>query len=217
MIDKRIELFRDALNRAAAVFAVALTDAQAASLVTHYEMLIRWNRRMNLTRIVEPSDAAELHYGESLWGGHFIKDARALIDIGSGAGFPAVALAVLRPDVEVTALEANQKKAIFLNEAADAIGLKNFRVARARLEEIDLSGYDLLTSRALDRAEEMLQPVVARLDADQRLMLYSTRDLVAKLSALSDTQIPIEIHPIPQSESRVVAVFGQIKSKRSPQ
>ncbi|HEX5736390.1 MAG TPA: 16S rRNA (guanine(527)-N(7))-methyltransferase RsmG [Blastocatellia bacterium] len=211
MGDNRIEIFRTALDRAAAVFAVALTGAQAASLVTHYEMLIRWNRRINLTRIVEPRDAAQLHYGESLWGGRFIEDARSLVDIGSGAGFPAVALAVLRPDVEVTALEVNQKKAIFLNEAADAMRLKNFRVARARLEEFDLSRYDLLTSRALDRAEEMLQPVVARLGADQRLMLYSTRDLAAKLLALSDKQIPIEIHPLPQSESRVVAVFGQIK------
>ena len=214
MTDNRIDLFRDALERAATSFAVSLTDAQVESLATHYEMLSRWNRRINLTRITEPSEAAQFHYGESLWGARFIEDARALVDIGSGAGFPAVALAVLRTDVEVTALEVNQKKAIFLNEAADAMKLKNFRVARARLEEFDLSSYDLLTSRALDRAEEMLQPVVARLGNDQRLMLYSTRDLAIKLS---DKQIPIEIHPIPQSESRVVAVFGQIKSKRSPQ
>ena len=217
MIDDGIELFRDALNRAAASFAVALTDAQVASLVTHYEMLSRWNRRINLTRIVEPRDAARLHYGESLWGGRFIEDARALVDIGSGAGFPAVALAVLRPDVEVTALEVNQKKAIFLTEAADAMRLKNFRVARARLEEFDLSRYDLLTSRALDRAEQMLRPVAARLGVSQRLMLYSTRELVATLSTLSGEQMPVEIHPIPQSESRVVALFGQFKSKQSPQ
>ena len=217
MIDDGIELFRDALNRAATSFAVALTDAQVASLVTHYEMLSRWNRRINLTRIVEPRDAARLHYGESLWGGRFIEDARALVDIGSGAGFPAVALAVLRPDVEVTALEVNQKKAIFLTEAADAMRLKNFRVARARLEEFDLSRYDLLTSRALDRAEQMLRPVAARLGASQRLMLYSTRELVATLSTLSGEQMPVEIYPIPQSESRVVALFGQFKSKQSPQ
>ena len=211
MTDNRIDSFRAALEQSTAVFAVALTDAQVASLVTHYEMLNRWNRRINLTRIVEPSEAARLHYGESLWGGRFIKDARAMLDIGSGAGFPAVALAVLRPDVEVTALEVNQKKAIFLNEAADAMKLKNFRVARARLEEFDLSRYDLLTSRALDRAEMMLQPVVAHLGTDQRMMLYSTRDLAAKLSTLSDKQISVAIHPIPHSESRVIALFGQIK------
>jgi 16S rRNA (guanine527-N7)-methyltransferase len=215
MTDKRIKLFRDALERAVASFGLALSDAQVASLVTHYEMLTRWNRRINLTRIVGPDDAAQLHYAESLWGGRFVEDARALVDIGSGAGFPGIALAVLRSDVAVTALEANQKKAVFLNEAADAMKLKNFRVARARLEEFDLRSYDLLTSRALDRAEEMLRPVVATLGEHQRLMLYSTRELAAKLSALSDREMPVEIHPLPQSDSRVVAVFGQIKSKQS--
>ncbi|HJQ70848.1 MAG TPA: 16S rRNA (guanine(527)-N(7))-methyltransferase RsmG [Blastocatellia bacterium] len=213
MTDNRIELFRDALDRAATTFSVALTAAQVDSLVTHYEMLSRWNRRINLTRIIDPVQAAQLHYGESLWGGRFIGDARAIVDIGSGAGFPGVALAVLRPDAEVTALEANQKKAIFLTEAADAMKLKNFRVARVRLEEFDLSSYDLLTSRALDRAEVMIGPIVARLAANQRLMLYAARDLAQRLS---DKLSPVEIHPIPQTESRVVALFGQINSKQSP-
>jgi 16S rRNA (guanine527-N7)-methyltransferase len=210
MTNNITELFRTALEQAATSFGVPLLASQVDSLVTHYEMLCRWNRRINLTRIIEPVDAARLHYGESLWGGRFIFGARAMIDIGSGAGFPGIVLAVLNPDLKVTALEVNQKKAVFLNEAADAMKLKNFRVARARLEEFDWSVYDLLTSRALDRAEEMLQPVVARLGERQRMMLYSARDLAAKLASLFDKDKTVEIHPIPQSETRVIAIFSTI-------
>ncbi len=135
-------------------------------------------------------------------------DASTALDIGSGAGFPGIVLATLRPEVQITALEANQKKATFLNEAADRMKLKNFKVARARLEEFDWSAYDLLTSRALDRAEEMIQPLVARLDAEQRLMLYSMRDLAVRIADVSGNDKRVEIHPIPQSDSRIIAVFS---------
>jgi 16S rRNA (guanine527-N7)-methyltransferase len=209
MTDNQIELFRNALSQSLTSFDIPpLAALQFEQLVTHYEMLSRWNRRINLTRIVEPAEAARLHYGESLFGGRFIQNARTVLDIGSGAGFPGIVLATLRPDVHITALEVNQKKAIFLNEAGDGMKLKNFKVVRARLEEIDWSGYDLLTSRALDRAEEMIQPVVTCLGTRQRLMLYSTRDLAVKLADVPGKNKRVEIHPIPQSESRIIAIFS---------
>jgi 16S rRNA (guanine527-N7)-methyltransferase len=210
MTDKSIEVFRTALDEARASFAVSLSASQLDRLVKHYEMLSRWNRRINLTRIIEPADAARLHYGESLWGGRFVSPARAMVDIGSGAGFPGIVIAVLNPDLQITALEANQKKAVFLNETAAAMKLENFRVARARLEEFDLSAYDLLTSRALDRAEQMLSPVVEHLSAEQRFMLYSTHELAARLAKLFDKAKKVEIHPIPLSESRVIAIFSAL-------
>ena len=209
MTDNQIELFRNSLSGSLTGFDIPpLSESQFDSLITHYEMLSRWNRRINLTRIVEPAEAARLHYGESLFGGRFIGDASTALDIGSGAGFPGIILATLRPDVRITALEISQKKALFLNEAADRMKLKNFKVVRARLEEFDWSDYDLLTSRALDRAEQMIQPVVDGLGAEQRLMLYSTRDLAVKLADVSGKDKRVESHPIPQSLSRIIAVFS---------
>src|SRR6185295_7914753 len=150
-----------------------------------------------------------LHYADSLFGGSFITDARRILDIGSGAGFPALPLAVLRPDVEVTALEANKKKSVFLNEARDDLGLANFKVATARLEAFDLTGYDLLTSRALDRAEEVLPPVIAHLDAHQRFMLYCAPDLLAKINNLTGSMIEAKTHRMPQAEARLIAIFSR--------
>jgi 16S rRNA (guanine527-N7)-methyltransferase len=188
---------------------VSLSEKQITQLVKHYSLMRAWNRRVNLTRIVEPDEAARLHYADSLFGGRFIEHARRILDIGSGAGFPALPLAVLRPDVEVTALEANQKKSVFLKEARDELGLTNFKVATARLESFDLAGYDLLTSRALDRAEEILPPVIARLIAHQRFMLYCAPDLLAKINNLPDSMIEVKTHRVPQAESRLIAIFSR--------
>lgn len=116
--------FRIALARALAGFAITgWTQSQFNQLVRHYLMLRKWNTHINLTRIIEPDEAARLHYAESLYGARFVTDARSLLDVGSGAGFPAIPLAIFLPNVQVTALEVNQKKALFLNEVKDALAL----------------------------------------------------------------------------------------------
>jgi 16S rRNA (guanine527-N7)-methyltransferase len=182
-----------------------LTDKQFGQLVRHYALLGRWNNRVNLTRIIEPGEAAKLHYAESLLGAKFIAGARTVLDIGSGAGFPAIPLAVARPEVQVTALEANQKKSLFLKEVKDELELGNVEVATERLEAFDWTGYDFLTSRALDRAEEILPTVIEKMRADQRLMLYCARDLVAKLKTRPGWKF--EAHSIPESDRRLIAMI----------
>jgi 16S rRNA (guanine527-N7)-methyltransferase len=202
------EKFAAALASALSDYGISeLGEAQRAQLIRHYAMMRAWNRRINLTRILEPQEAARLHYADSLFGGRYIGAAQAALDIGSGAGFPAVPLAVLRPDITVTALEANQKKSLFLAEAADALGLKNLNVVTARVESFDLSGYDLLASRALDRADTVLPAVLERMREGQRLLLYCAPDLLGKLMAQL-AGFDVETHAIPQSEARLVAVFG---------
>jgi 16S rRNA (guanine527-N7)-methyltransferase len=208
--------FKSSLESLLPVFGIeSLSQSQIEQLVTHYSILLQWNRRVNLTRIVEPEAAARLHYCESLFGGRFIAGAESLLDIGSGAGFPAIPLAVLRPDVRVTALEANRKKSLFLNEAKGALGLASFNVATARVEDFDLSSYDLVASRALDRAEQILPPVVSNLGRRQRLMLYCGPDLIPKMSRRIRGHYTVETHRVPQSEGRIVALFSEIGQKQA--
>jgi 16S rRNA (guanine527-N7)-methyltransferase len=202
--------FKSALEEAIASFGLdELSETQIAQLVKHYRMLTAWNRRINLTRIVEARASARLHYADSLFGGRFLGDARRVLDVGSGAGFPAIPLAVLRPDVEITALEANQKKSLFLNEAKDALGLANFKVRTARLESFVLTGYDTLTSRALDRAEEVLPATIAHLIVRQRFMLYCAPELIQRITQRIDPLIKVETHPVPQAETRLIAIFSR--------
>lgn len=198
--------FQSELEAAISIFGIEkLTGEQTTRLVRHYSMLRRWNQRLNLTRITEPREAARLHYAESLFGASLIVGARTLLDIGSGAGFPAIPLAVLRPELQITALEANHKKALFLMEVKDELGLANLKVVTARLEEFDWGSYELLTSRAIEKAEFVFRPVVERLSVGQKLMFFCTRDLVDKLSPETKT---LDIYPIPMSDSRIIAVIN---------
>jgi 16S rRNA (guanine(527)-N(7))-methyltransferase RsmG len=201
--------FRAALETALAEFGIEeLSASQLEQLNKHYSMMCRWNRHLNLTRITELVEAARRHYAESLWGGRFIGDARSMLDIGSGAGFPAVPLAVLRADILVTAIEVNQKKALFLNEVRDALGLANFQVVNGRIEDLDWTSQDLLTSRALDRAEEILTEVAIQLRAPQRLMLYCASALADRVNGHLAQGYKEERHAIPQSEARLVALYS---------
>lgn len=202
----RDQTFEAALDEAISSFGIEpLTGEQTTQLVRHYAMLCRWNQRLNLTRIIAPREAARLHYAESLYGARFIASERALLDIGSGAGFPAIPIAVARPEIQVTALDTNQRKSVFLKEAKDELGLHNLTVVTARLEDFDWSAYELLTSRALDRAEVVLAPTIQRLSPKQRLILFCGADLIGKLEG----EAKAERHPIPQSESRMIAIFAK--------
>lgn len=210
MAEDQDRLFREAMAHAAADFGIKdLTARRLDQIAAHYDLLRRWNRRINLTRIIEPDQAARLHYAESLLGARFVGDEESVLDIGSGAGFPAIPLAIFKPGAAITALEANQKKSLFLNEAKDALGLDNFKVATGRLEGFDPRPYDLLTSRALDRAEQLLPPVIGGLAARQRFMLFCSPDLLETLRGHAGPSMTIDARPIPRSASRLIVIIGQ--------
>jgi len=203
--------FRSALSGALERFGLdALPPEQLEQLIRHYRMLGEWNKRVNLTRIIEPSEAARLHYAESILAGRYAGSARAILDIGSGAGFPAVPMAVTRPEAQVTALEPNHKKATFLKEAKDVLGLQNFNVIATRVEDYDWSRYDLVTCRALDEAERVYESILGTLQSGQKLLLLCSRELVARLVRQGGSgRSHEETHPVPESKTRVVAVFSR--------
>jgi 16S rRNA (guanine527-N7)-methyltransferase len=130
------------------VFAdFALTAEQCAALEAHLELLLRWNRTMNLTAIRDREEAIERHYCESLFlGARLPAGQLSIADVGSGAGFPGFPVAVLRPDCTVTLIESHQRKAVFLREAARK--QPNVRVLAQRAEEVK-EGFDRVISRAV--------------------------------------------------------------------
>lgn len=149
--------FTTALEKEFAPYA-PLSSQQLDLLDKHYQLMLQWNRRLNLTRITEVKQAVQLHYCEGLFLGTFVPPAPLNIaDLGSGAGFPGIPVAVLRPDCTVTLIESDQRKAVFLREASR--GLANVKVVAARSE--DVSGrYDLVIARAV-RKETVLESGLA--------------------------------------------------------
>lgn len=126
---------------------VDLSANQVAALEAHYDLMVRWNRTLNLTAISGLEETIERHYCESLFVGQFlVPRGQRIADIGSGPGFPGFPVAVLRPDCSVTLIESHQRKAVFLKEASR--GLSNVRVIAKRAEDVTES-YDWAISRAV--------------------------------------------------------------------
>jgi 16S rRNA (guanine527-N7)-methyltransferase len=139
-------VFADLLRERLAGIA-ELSAVQVAMLEAHYELMVRWNRTLNLTTISGVEEAVERHYCESLFLGKFLAaPGLRIADLGSGAGFPGFPVAVLRPDCAVTLIESHQRKAVFLKEASR--GLANVRVMARRAEEVTES-FDCVISRAV--------------------------------------------------------------------
>ena len=143
--------FPEALQREldAGLAALQLEPALAAPLLAYLALLDRWNRTYNLTAVRDPADMVARHLLDSLAMLPFVGDG-ALADLGTGPGLPGIPLAIARPQLQVTLVESNGKKARFLREAVRTLQLRNARVAESRIESLDEpAAYDAITARAL--------------------------------------------------------------------
>ncbi len=117
-------------------------------------LLLEENKKYNLTAIRDPLGVYEKHFADSLLPIEDIPYGAKVIDIGCGAGFPSIPLAIMRPDITVLSLDSTLKKVNFVNMAAEMLGLKNIKAVSARAEELSHSAdyresFDIALSRAM--------------------------------------------------------------------
>ncbi len=126
---------RDLLSRCAAPYGVAVTDDVYTRLDTYARLLVEWNEKMNLTAITDPVGIAVKHFADSLTVAPLLPSgAFSLIDVGTGAGFPGVPLALLREDCRLTLLDSLNKRLAFLETVCRALDLP-VTLIHARAEE----------------------------------------------------------------------------------
>lgn len=124
-----------------------VSAAQCEQCWVHYQTLLRWNRKINLTRITDAEEAARRHYAESILLARQLPDnALRIADLGSGAGFPGFCVALVRPEAKVILIESDQRKAAFLRESTGDLG--NLLVRCVRGSEFSES-VDWVVSRAV--------------------------------------------------------------------
>ena len=114
---------------------IQLTEKHAEKLNVYKDLLIEWNEKMNLTAIVDEHEIIVKHFVDCLMCTKVIKDEKNIIDIGTGAGFPGMVLAIYYEDKEFTLLDALNKRLIFLQEVANKLDLKNVHIVHGRAEE----------------------------------------------------------------------------------
>jgi 16S rRNA (guanine527-N7)-methyltransferase len=150
----------------------------------HLERIDEANRHFNLTRIVTPRDAAIKHVLDSVLPWRFFAGAAAILDAGTGAGFPGIPLAIILPGQQFTLVESIGKKARFVAEAIEALELTNATVVNARAEEyLREAPPILITGRAvapLPKACDLFGPAIR---AGSRALLYKGRDIDTEIEA----------------------------------
>jgi 16S rRNA (guanine527-N7)-methyltransferase len=206
-----------------------------ANISTYIDILLRWNSRINLTAIREPEQIVTRHFGESLFLARnlFVGTAAiacpagrrpanagvstdiALADVGSGAGFPGIPIKLWAPDVSLTLIESNHKKAAFLREISRSLTLTGVNIQNARAETLPPATFDVATLRAVERFDLAL-PTAARLLKPQgRLALLIASAQLPKAQSLLPDRTFSDPLPIPLSTSRVI-VLGQGPSTQEP-
>jgi 16S rRNA (guanine527-N7)-methyltransferase len=162
---------------AMAVEAAGLPRLQAEvaeKFAIYLELLVKWNAKLNLTAIREPSEIIRRHFVECVQCALALPEVATLLDFGSGAGLPGIPIAIVRPEIRVTLGESQMKKAVFLREAVRVLGL-NVEVFDGRVEGM-ASGrtFDAVTLRAVDRMAEATQAGLARMRAGGLLVVFTT-------------------------------------------
>jgi 16S rRNA (guanine527-N7)-methyltransferase len=201
---------------------------------TYIDILLRWNARINLTAIRNKEEIVTRHFGESLFAARHlfpklypvsssvspvVKDFEVEVDVagarspkaearvadlGSGAGFPGIPIKLWAPNIALTLIESNQKKATFLREVARALTLTDINIQNVRAETLPPSTFNVVALRAVERLEKIL-PVAARLvfPSGRLALLIASSQLEATRSTLPDVdwKPPLQV---PQSQSRLL-------------
>ena len=147
---------------------INLTNKQLNEFYTYMNLLIEWNKNINLTAITEPEEIIKKHFIDSLTISKNIQKDSSIIDVGTGAGFPGIPLKIVREDINVVLLDALNKRLNFLNEVVKENKLENIETVHFRAEEIGKNKkyrekYDIATSRAvaqLNILAEYLLPLI---------------------------------------------------------
>lgn len=144
------------------LLGIHLSENQKIQLETYYKLLIEWNEKMNLTGIVEKEQVYLKHFYDSATLVKVIdlKEEKTLCDIGTGAGFPGVVLKILFPHLEVTLVDALNKRVIFLENVISTLKLNKVKIVHARAEEYakeHREEFDVVTSRAVAALPMLLE------------------------------------------------------------
>jgi 16S rRNA (guanine527-N7)-methyltransferase len=212
-----------------------LSPLQLNAISTYIDLLLRWNARMNLTAIRDPEEIVTRHFGESLFaarhlfpsgssGSSFSANAvdidsadgrrpttndhpfARLADIGSGAGFPGVPIKLWIPDMALTLIESNHKKATFLREVVRTLTFTNVDIQNVRAETLPTSSFDVVTMRAVERLATLLTSSAQLLVPGGRLALLAAESQFKTIISAASSVSWVPPIRIPNSKTRALLV-----------
>lgn len=172
------------LRQASSQMSLDLTDGQIECVIAYSELLLKWNLRMNLTAIRTLEGIVIKHFLDSLAIVEHIRGQR-IIDIGSGAGFPGIAVALVRPNFQVVLLDAKSKKVQFLRHAIAKFGFDSVEVVHQRIQNYSSrGGFDTALVRSLGSLSAIADFALPVLSKSGRVIAMKGKRPEAELAAL---------------------------------
>ena len=188
-----------------------LAPETAEKFAAYLTLLRKWNARTNLTAIRDEEGILSRHFLESILCAHKLPQGIvSLLDFGSGAGFPGIPIALIRPEISVTLAESQNKKAAFLREAVRTLDL-NTKVHSARAETL-VTKFDCVTLRAVDNMPQAIPAAIQLLNPDGWLAILTTHEDAPALQAKASESAQFHWRPFePQAanSSRMLILCQQ--------
>ena len=211
-VTDQISRFTNALQRSTEEFAIELPTETIQTFGDYYSLLSRWNDRLHLVAPCEPEEFATRHVLESLMHLRFLPSDSSVVDVGSGAGLPAIPCLIARPDLTAAMIESSQKKSVFLRETLSQLGLANRgAVIAKRFEDIQSPAVRFVTCRALDQFMMQLAVLMDWASPTSTLLLFGGDALRQQLDARS---VHYTEALIPRSEKRFIFTVAAGRKSR---
>ena len=181
-----LEEFTKIFNNYLEKLNLTLTEEQIEKFYNYMNLLIEWNKKINLTAIVEPKDIILKHFIDSLTIVKYIKEGETIIDVGTGAGFPGIPLKIAREDLKITLADSLNKRINFLNEVINKLDLKNIETIHTRAEELGKNKkyrekFDIATSRAVANMSTLSEYLIPFIKVKGRCICMKSSDIDTEL------------------------------------
>jgi 16S rRNA (guanine527-N7)-methyltransferase len=201
-----------AIRKALSEFRIDADTNQIGQIQEYIRLLLVWNEKVNLTAIRDPLEILHRHFCESMFAANVVELGKCrLADIGTGAGFPGLALKILLPGAQIVLVESNIKKATFLAEIVRALGITGANVLVSRYEELgdEIAPIDFLLARALGEFEVFLKWAASeRVEAKRVILWVGAADVEQVLRSPGWAWEPAV--SVPQSLRRVLLIGNKI-------
>ena len=199
------------INKYCEDYSLKISISENELFLRYYESVLRWNPRLHLTTLASPFEFAHRFILEGAYSSKILSpNIHQIWDIGSGAGFPGIPLAILRPDLFVYLVEANRKKAIFLKELIAHLNLTNVVAINQRFQDIpSLSPNSCLTTRALEKLDNHLSDLLLRFSCIDQFLFFGSEFLLSNIPDQQKTPWSVTAYKIPFSEKRYIHTLNR--------
>ncbi len=165
---------------------IELSEEQYNQFYKYMNILIEWNKKINLTAITEPKEVILKHFVDCLAIAKYIDKNKTIIDVGTGAGFPGIPLKIYRKDLEITLVDSLNKRINFLNEVINQLNLKEIKAIHGRAEELGKNKkyreqFDVATSRAVANLATLSEYLIPFVKNGEKVLFMKTLEVEEEL------------------------------------